>query len=152
MKRLLARASTILLSAALGVAATTGAAEAGTITLLRGCYGVEGTIVCDPTLTYGIPAGAETYQDTLHVCAGTCTDVPVTLVRTTSGDPLLVCVTYKNEAGTVTSRCADPTVVDPYVDLIVELVENAGPIVENVIQNATTRVCQVLDNFDIYCA
>lgn len=123
MKRILTRAATLLVAAPLALAGLTGSASAGSITV-PGCYGAESAIVCDPTVSWGVPAGVEVYEETVEVCAGTCRDVPVTLVRTTAGDPLAVCVSYVSRSGVPTSRCVT--------------VPETGPIVEDVLETVDT--------------
>lgn len=103
MKRVLARLATVAAAIGLVAAAAPGAAQAGTTTV-PGCYGV-GVVVCDLTIRIGAPIGVESYQTTLPVCAGTCTYVPVTLVRTTAGEPTAACYSYKDLAGNVYGEC-----------------------------------------------
>jgi hypothetical protein len=106
MPRLMTRLATVLLAAPLALAATAGAAHATSVTV-PGCYGASTAIFCNVTVTVGVPAGVETYTTTIPVCVGTCQDVPLTLVRTTSGDPLQVCVSYTTYSGSYVSDCAD---------------------------------------------
>jgi hypothetical protein len=115
------RLATVLLAAPLALAATTGAAHATSVTV-PGCYGAGTAIVCNLTVTVGVPAGVETYETSVPVCVGTCMDVPLTLVRRTSGDPLQVCVSYTTYGGSYVSTCAD---VDAYRALLADVFDIA---------------------------
>lgn len=100
--------------AAAALVAATAAPAAATEVTVPGCYGAV-VVACDITIEVGLPVGVETYQTEVPVCAGTCTDVPVTLVRTTSGDPTQVCVSYENRSGAEVFRnCGPGDVQSPY--------------------------------------
>ena len=104
MKRLFARLATVLAAAPLLMGTVAGSAHAGDTTI-PGCYGA-GVVVCNLTISIGAPIGVGTYQTTIPVCAGTCRDVPVTLVGTTPGEPARACYRYSDYYGNVSSYCA----------------------------------------------
>lgn len=82
----------LLIALACAVAAPAAQAQP----LLPGCYGAGSVIVCD------VSVGAETYQTSVEVCAGSCRDVEVTLVRTTDGG----CISYVDRGGETHHTCA----------------------------------------------
>lgn len=145
MNRLVLRLATVAATVPFALGATALTAHATeSINLLPGCYGAGAAVICDVTVTAGVPAGVGTYQTTVPVCAGTCTYVPVTLVTVTGGDPLLLCVSYHTLTGPVVSECVDETTVDGVVDTAVTVAENAIALAEQ-------RVCLLLAKVDITC-
>lgn len=141
MHPVLRRAATLVAATPLLVAAVSGTSQAQTVTV-PGCYGggTNATIVCNLTITVGVPADVETYDTTVPVCLGTCQQVPVTLVRTAPGDPLLVCYSYTNGAGTPLGSCP---VTQGAVD---DLVADVSDLVDNAVQNVLQRVQDLLDD------
>ena len=84
------------LGALVALAMMGAAAPAQADPLLPGCYGAASVIVCD------VSVGAETYETSFEVCAGSCQNVEITLVRTTDGG----CVRYSERNGQSHSTCA----------------------------------------------
>jgi hypothetical protein len=118
----------VVAASALAVAALAVPASAGSKTI-PGCYGASSVIVCDPTVSWGVPVGVETYETTVPVCAGTCQDVPVTLVRRTSGEPLAVCATWTDRNGYPGGTCVDGVLVDEVLTLTADEVDYARQVV-----------------------
>lgn len=138
MKRLLSRLATTLLVAPLTVVAGSGAAEAVDVTV-PGCYGAASAVVCDATLSLPLPYTVETYETTIPVCAGTCRDVEVTLVRLVStGDQLVVCATWQDRYGNQTGVCSNDPVIDPIDPSVLDALRGA---VADVYDNLVTTVC-----------
>lgn len=112
MRRSLFRACTVAAGALLCSPVTAAAADP----TLPGCYGAATAIVCNVTVDVRLPYAVGTTQTTVPVCAGTCTDVPVTLVQATATWPGEVCVSYTDRSGTQQSRTCrtlnQPTVPD----------------------------------------
>jgi hypothetical protein len=73
----------------------TGASHADP--LLPGCWGAGSEIVCDVSAS-----GVGIDSDSVPVCAGTCTNVPVPSLDTGSD----ICVTYTTQSGSPRSACA----------------------------------------------
>lgn len=75
-------------------------AQAGSVTL-PGCYGVGDTIYCNVTVEYANPPTVEFYSENVPVCASTCYDVPVTLVRAYGGGSAAMntCVSWTDSGG-----------------------------------------------------
>lgn len=114
MKRVLTRLATTMLAAPLALATLAAPAQAEDLLLLPGCYGAGSAIYCDVTVT--VPVPVETYSTTIPVCAGTCTDVPVTLVRRDTNEEIVICATWTNRAGYPSGVCTtslDPQPIDP---------------------------------------
>lgn len=163
MKRLFARLATVVAAVPLVLGSVTGSAQAGDTTI-RGCYGV-GVVVCDLTITINAPIGVESYQTYIPVCAGTCTTVPVTFVRTTPGEPTQLCYRYSDFYGNVSSYCATGggNPLDDIVDIedvpVEELVDYArGTVYELREQIKDADACEIAVGvlnalgFDVQCA
>lgn len=106
--------------------ATATPAAADEVTVLPGCWGAATAIYCDVKVEYTLPYDVDTYTTTVPVCAGTCTDVPVTLVSATPQESPQVCLSYENRAGAVVYRHCQPLTPptidpDPWVDFAREL-------------------------------
>lgn len=166
MKRALKRIATAAVALPLAVGLGAGTANASQSVTVPGCYGggTNATVVCDLTISVGVPAGVETYQTTVPVCIGTCQYVPVTLARVTSGDPVQVCYSYRTLSGTTTGSCFSGSSADPWINFVLQAVENAINTVNDTINTVGDRVnyyyyrtCyivnNVLDDFgaQIYC-
>lgn len=93
-----------------------------------GCFGAASAIICDPTVEYVLPLDVTTYQTSVPVCAGSCYDIPVTLVRSNPVTNPHVCFSYADRSGNVTSTCqplAAPSVQAhpcgyPYTGYVIE--------------------------------
>lgn len=122
-----ARLAVVAATAPLAVGLAAGTASAETITLFEGCYGASSVIVCDGELSYTLPYDVESYQTTVPVCAGTCTNVPVTLFRTVStGQPLALCFSRTSHAGVTTTTCTADVVgtVGALAEQVVDIIDN----------------------------
>lgn len=96
-RRLLAPAVALSLPAFAAAAPAPAYAEPVTV---PGCYGVA-VVVCDPQVT-----GVESYTAEVPICVGSCTYVPVTLVRPSDGEAF--CVQYRPLTSTsYEGGCAD---------------------------------------------
>jgi hypothetical protein len=113
------RLATLLLG--IPIAFATGAGTAGATTV-PGCYGASTAIVCNPSADVGLPYGVETYEMTVPVCAGTCQDVPVTLVRTKPGQSYLVCTSYEDAAHVAHPSCVTTDAVATLAGEVVAVV------------------------------
>lgn len=114
MKRVLTRLATTLLAAPLALTTLAAPAQASTGVTLPGCYGAGSAVYCDVTVT--IPVPVEVYETSVPVCAGTCTDVPVTLARLDRDEEIVICATWTNRAGYPSGVCTtslDPQPIDP---------------------------------------
>lgn len=148
MKRLFARVAATLLVAPLLTTAVPTSAQAVDVTI-PGCYGASTAVYCDITLSIPAPYTVETYNTTVPVCAGTCTDVPVTLVRLKStGDDLAICVTWENRSGypaggvcTNSLDPIDPIDLDAYRALVADEYDD---IVYTVCRGTATLRCSAL--------
>ena len=135
MKRTFARVALTLLATPVLAATVAGTAHAGSVTI-PGCYGATSNgIVCNPTVSYGVPLGVDTYEETIPVCAGTCVDVPVTLVRTAPGEPLLVCASWTDRAGNPASRCVDDGDVDSTIATVDALADSVRESTANDVES-----------------
>lgn len=144
MKRTFARVATTLLAAPLLAAGVAGTAQAESVTV-PGCWGATtSAIVCNPTVTYTVPVGVTTYETVVPVCAGTCVDVPVTLVTTTPGQPLSTCVSWTDRAGNPSSRCVDNDDVDGAIDLVTGLADSVRTGTANEIDSIRSN-CYLTD-------
>lgn len=147
MPRLLHRVAATLLALPLAALVGTPAAHADDVTV-PGCYGVS-VVVCDPTVSYGLPVGVETYQTEIPVCAGSCQYVRVTLVRTAAGEPFQVCASYESLSGSVTSRCATvpdtADLVQDVLDIVRNLLEDVdvNEILQNLGETVQDRICRI---------
>ena len=157
MKRTLSRVLTLAVALPLAIGAVSGSAHAEEIAKLPGCWGgvTPAAIVCNLTITAGVPYDVETYQTSVPVCAGTCQNVPVTLARTKPGEPLSVCYSYTNGAGVPVSNCVDQNDVNPLVDTAIELAQLVAQTVVDAInelpEDVQDAVCWRLERYDIYC-
>ena len=140
MSRMLHRALAALLALPLAATVGTATAAAEEITV-PGCYGVS-VVVCDPTVQYG--AGVETYTTVIPVCAGTCEDVRVTLVRPAAGEPLSLCVSYEDRLGAVRRQCAEVP-EDLLEESVVERVREVAGAWTPTLQDAADLLVAVLD-------
>ena len=153
MKRTLSRLLTMAVALPLAATIGTGTASANHSVTVPGCYGAgtSGTVICNLTVTVGVPVGAETYQTTVPVCAGTCQQVPVTLARTTPGEPTRVCYSYNTLGGLPQTTCYDAaTIVDNYVNFVLGAVENALNTVNYQVYRYCNTAANALDNYEIY--
>ncbi|HVF04234.1 MAG TPA: hypothetical protein VNA20_05285 [Frankiaceae bacterium] len=157
MKRALARLATVAATIPLLVGAAAGASHAGDTTV-PGCYGA-GFVVCDLTITIGAPIGVETYNTTFPICAGTCVDVPLTMVGTTSGEPTEACYQYSDRNGNVVAReCfAGGGGGGGLVDTVREIVEgiDLGPVLEDVevaVNKVIYRIQELIGDADVCAA
>lgn len=116
------RRSLALLPLALGALAAPAQADPVT---LEGCFGVA-VVVCDPTVTVTAPTTVGTYEYTVPVCAGSCYDVPVTMVSGGVAGTASLCVSYETRAGVPWQYCitrALPVIPD-YPGIVTGFVED----------------------------
>ena len=145
MLRMLARGT--LAAAVLVTVPLAGTASADVT--VPGCYGAATVVYCDPTVTATVPYTVESYETTVPVCAGTCYDVPVTLLSLEqTGAPLAVCATRYSQAGVPTTTCASIPAV-PDTQELVDLVQDAAGLVVGAVTECldepTTGVCRSVD-------
>lgn len=116
------RRSLTLLPLALGVLAAPAQADPVTV---PGCFGVA-VVVCDPTVTITSPTTVGTYEITVPVCAGTCQDVPVTLVSASQPGTTSICLSYETREGAPWQYCVTRAVppVPDYPGIVTEFVED----------------------------
>ncbi|HVF04235.1 MAG TPA: hypothetical protein VNA20_05290 [Frankiaceae bacterium] len=156
MKRTLKRIAAVVVALPLAVGVAGGTANASHSVTVPGCFGggTSNTVICNLTVTIGVPLGAETYQTTVPVCAGTCQNVPVTLVRTKPGEPAVVCYKYTRLNGTTVSACYDVDTTDPWVELLGDLVQDLLALAGDAVDTYWPPVCRVVanaaDDRDIY--
>ena len=148
------RRSLALLPLVLGLAAAPAQAESVTV---PGCFGAV-VLVCQPTVTVQSPAVVGTYELTVPVCAGSCYDVPVTMVSAGVSGTASVCVSYESREGVPWQYCVTravppiPTVPD-YAAIVTEFVEDfidgrtVNEIAEDVAEDAVdamwTPLCRL---------
>lgn len=160
LSRVLALAAALPLAAGLTAGLTTGTALASHTVDLPGCYGAgtNQTVICNVKVTVGVPVGAETYQTTVPVCVGSCQQVPVTLVRTTAGEPATVCYSYNQLGGPTVGACYNVSdlggqLIDYVLTAVQNLIEDLGPTLDYYVY----RVCRIVNNAvdeyidEIYC-
>lgn len=142
MKRTLKRIAAVVVALPLAVGLSAGSANASHTVTVPGCFGAgsPSLVICNLTVKVGVPAGAETYQTTIPVCAGTCQNVPVTLVRTTAGEPTQVCYSYNTLGGPTVTTCYSPDTAGPWIDYVVQAVQNALNTVDQTVAYALDRV------------
>lgn len=111
---------------------------------LPGCYGVEDTVVCDPTITAGIPYGVEFYTETITVCASLCQDVDVRVARlTTTGEPLVVCLaTYDRDGTPNTPTCTSVPPIPP----VAPVADYYRDIAADAVGNARDALCELYED------
>lgn len=67
--------------------------------VVPGCWGVEDAVVCEPGVNVRPGWRLEKYRETVTVCAMTCEDHEVTLVRLVRDGLTYVCPTYEDREG-----------------------------------------------------
>lgn len=153
MKRTLSRLFAVAVALPLTVGVMSGTASASHGATVPGCYGAgtNQTVICNLTVSVGVPVGAETYQTTVPVCVGTCQQVPVTLARTTPGEPVVVCYSYNTLGGPTVGNCYDVVgLANQWIDYVRGAVDNAVDSVGELAYRVCRSVQNALENRDLY--